>query len=297
MKRLPIKELGLSTFVGAGAIALLLILGLVSNSFLLWLGIAFLIVMLTGLYTLVTGRRSWVHLAGRAVGGIVFAVGAVAWVASWAVFGASLPKQDTASSPRLSPSPTVATSAAVSPSVTATTSAAVSPSATVATSAAVSPSPSNSASPGSLSAAFGQTITFPSGFSVKISYLGRFTPGPLAFGAEDGKIAAFEVTVRNGTNRKINMTFSSIPIFTYGPDHTEATVAGDVTIEGVHPFLFPTLEPGQEATMKDLEGIPEKWLEDVRATMNNPDRFKQNLGDENAPHAIFEGPLQEPAQP
>lgn len=88
------------------------------------------------------------------------------------------------------------------------------------------------------------------------------------------------------------MLFSSIPDVTYGPDDAEATVAGDVTLEGVGSDIFPTLEPGQEATMKFVCGIPEEGIRDVRARMNNPDFFDQNLGDRSAQPAVFEGPLE-----
>lgn len=308
MERLSNKKLGPSTYIGAGIAGLMLILGLATNTFLAFLGVVFFTLLLTGLYTVVTGRGSWLRLSGRGAGGVVLAAGAVAWMASWAAFGATLPKAGTDSSQQTPPSveatvsvvplPSVeaTTSSAPSPSVEATASSVPSPSVEATVSTLPSPSPSvkatASSAPAPPVAPFGQEITLPSGYAVKMSYLGRFTPGPLAFGAEDGKITAFEVTVRNGTTRQLNMVYSSIPVVTYGPDRTDATAAGDVTIEGDHSFLFPTLEPGQAATMKFVCGIPERGLGDVRAVMNNPDLFKQNLGDESALPAVFEGRLE-----
>lgn len=44
--------------------------------------------------------------------------------------------------------------------------------------------------------------------------------------------------------------------------------------------------------MKTVCGIPEKALGDVQALIPDPDMWKQNLEDENARPAIFEGPLE-----
>ncbi|MEV7132149.1 DUF2510 domain-containing protein [Arthrobacter sp. NPDC093128] len=86
-----LRRLGASTYVAVGLLGLLLIPFAASGGFFIWFVLAVFVVLLTGLYTLVTGRRSWAHIAGRRVGAIVVGASVVSLFASMVVVGATAP--------------------------------------------------------------------------------------------------------------------------------------------------------------------------------------------------------------
>lgn len=132
-----LKKFGLSTYIGAGFIALFLLIGIATGSPATAIVPTFLILMLTGLYSLVTGRRSWARLAGRRAGAITIGATLIAFVASSGAVAAAGNHSQAAST---SATGTGTFAPAVSPSATATATAA-SPSATPSASVTASPSP------------------------------------------------------------------------------------------------------------------------------------------------------------
>ena len=70
-------KIGISTWIGAGLVGLLLIIALASggpSGLLVWAGI---VTLFTALYVVITGRRSWLRIPGRKAAGILVAAAVV----------------------------------------------------------------------------------------------------------------------------------------------------------------------------------------------------------------------------
>ncbi|MDQ0731786.1 DUF2510 domain-containing protein [Arthrobacter sp. B1I2] len=84
-------RLGASTYVALGLLALLLVPFAATGGFFVWLALAMFLLLLTGLYTLLTGRRSWAHIRGRRAGAVVIGASVVCLLASVLLVGETAP--------------------------------------------------------------------------------------------------------------------------------------------------------------------------------------------------------------
>jgi hypothetical protein len=128
---------------------------------------------------------------------------------------------------------------------------------------------------------FGDTITFPSGIAVKV------TPAVVpaaqyAYGAVEGKIVTFDVSVTNGSKEEINGALMGSPKVTYGAQGTAAQSANDIQA-GIGAAYLSTILPGETQTVKVGFGIPAAGFADVRVEIMAP-----NFTDKAA---IFKGPV------
>jgi hypothetical protein len=90
-----LQRVGPSTYTVIGLMGLLSIPFAAVGGLLVWLVLAIIVVLLTGLYTLITGRRSWAHLAGRSMAAIVVGASVVGFFASLVAVAATVPRDVT----------------------------------------------------------------------------------------------------------------------------------------------------------------------------------------------------------
>lgn len=86
-----ILRLGPSTYVAVAVLVLLAIPFAAVGGLLVWFCLAAVVVLLSGLCSLVTGRRSWAHIGGRGPGAIVASVSLACLLATLAAVGATAP--------------------------------------------------------------------------------------------------------------------------------------------------------------------------------------------------------------
>ncbi|WP_442542717.1 DUF3761 domain-containing protein [Arthrobacter sp. KN11-1C] len=75
-----LRRLGPSTYVAAGLFVIALIALAATGYFSTWLVLADIVLLLTGLYTLISGRGSWARFTGRQAGAVAFGGGIVGLV-------------------------------------------------------------------------------------------------------------------------------------------------------------------------------------------------------------------------
>ncbi|WP_306840819.1 DUF2510 domain-containing protein [Paenarthrobacter nicotinovorans] len=133
-------RLGPSTYIATGLLGLLMIPFAAVGGLLVWLALAIIVVFLTGLYTLLTGRRSWANIASRGMGALVAGVSAVGFFASLVAVAATVPpgvKDAATTEPPSAAAPAIAEPTQPSPASPTHSSPAPAP-----TSQSPSPSPS-----------------------------------------------------------------------------------------------------------------------------------------------------------
>ncbi|PNH86079.1 hypothetical protein [Arthrobacter sp. AFG20] len=118
------------------------------------------------------------------------------------------------------------------------------------------------------SGTFADTITFPSGVSVKVKPA-VVTAGQYASGAVEGKIVTFDITVKNGSKEDLNAALMSVPKVTYGADGTAAQIASDFEAK-IGGSVLSTVLPGETQTAKVGYGIPAASFKDVRVEIMAP---------------------------
>lgn len=157
-----IRSLGRSTWVGLAVTLLLVVLAVTSDYRILWVTFLAGFFILTGLYTVVTGRKSWARIPSRKIGLAGFAGSVVIGFAAMGVAVAATPayllshaQTAAPAAPVTSSSPTphgvnlspalgigaVPTATAASPTATAVASASASSVPTVEASPSLSPAP------------------------------------------------------------------------------------------------------------------------------------------------------------
>ena len=124
------------------------------------------------------------------------------------------------------------------------------------------PAPTTATPTAKTSAAFGDTITFPSGVAVKAEQPVTVTAAPNAAGAVQGKIVIIDVAVTNGSKELINDA-------NMGAQGTAAQNAVDAQA-GIGMATFSGIRPGETRTVKLGYGIPEAGLADVQMKVQAP---------------------------
>jgi hypothetical protein len=118
------------------------------------------------------------------------------------------------------------------------------------------------------SGTFADTITFPSGVSVKVKP-SVVTAGQYASGAVEGKIVTFDISVKNGSKEDLNAALMSVPKVTYGGEGTTAQIASDFEAK-IGGSMLSTILPGETQTAKVGYGIPAAGFKDVRVEIMAP---------------------------
>lgn len=143
------RNWGRSTYIGAAFAALMLLLVFATpppGSFG-WLFVLFAGLVFTSLYSLVTGRRSWLKYSGRKIAAIGLAASLIVGFVSLGVAGESMPQPSpVAASSRVTdqataPSPTASASTTPTPSATPTPTASPTPTQTSTQTASPTASP------------------------------------------------------------------------------------------------------------------------------------------------------------
>ncbi|HKU12372.1 MAG TPA: hypothetical protein VJQ61_14240 [Sinomonas sp.] len=139
------RNWGTSTFVGAGFAALMLILVFVTPppGPFGWLFVLFAVLVFTSLYSLATGRRSWLKYSGRKLAAIGLAGSLIVGFASLGVAATAMPHTSPAADTNHATGGPTAPSPAISASATPTTT----PSATSTPTATPTPTPTSTPSP------------------------------------------------------------------------------------------------------------------------------------------------------
>ncbi|MFJ6378358.1 hypothetical protein ACIQH9_21880 [Pseudarthrobacter oxydans] len=118
-----------------------------------------------------------------------------------------------------------------------------------------------------MSAPLGGTITFPSGVKVSVSPPEVVPGGQYAYGAVEGNIPLFTVTVVNEGTEPVNGFTMAYPRVTYGATGTEAQRANNENVGG---GTLSTILPGETQSVKVGFGIPQVELPSVRVEVMGP---------------------------
>lgn len=128
------------------------------------------------------------------------------------------------------------------------------------------------------SAKFGGAVTFPNKVKVSVSQPKAVPAGQYAFGAVQGKITVFTITVTNGSDQPVNGALMGVPRVTYGASGTQAKLATNETIGG--EFLGNIL-PGEKQSVQVGYGVPPAEVASMRVEV-----MSANLADTPA---VFKG--------
>lgn len=134
-----------------------------------------------------------------------------------------------------------------------------------------------------LSGAFGDTITFPSGVTVKAAQPVAVPAAQYAAGGVEGKIVTIDLSVTNNSKEPIQGGMMGFPNVRYGANGTSAQSATDIQA-GIGAGSFSTILPGETQTVKLGYGIPTAEFGNVRMEVNGPTY--------NDKPAIFKGAVQ-----
>jgi len=117
------------------------------------------------------------------------------------------------------------------------------------------------------SSAFGGAVTFPGGVKVSVSKPELVPGGQYAYGAVEGKITTFTITVTNGSDQPINGGLMGFPQVTYGAKGTKASNANN---ESIGANFLSTILPGETQSAKVGYGVPPAELATVRVEVMGP---------------------------
>ena len=140
---------------------------------------------------------------------------------------------------------------------------------TPAAAGSAAPAASAEAPAAKTSGAFGDTITFPSGVAVKVSPAVIVPAAQYAYGAVEGQIVTFDLSVTNGGKEEINGALMGFPKVTYSAQGTAAPTANDIQA-GIGASSLSTILPGETQTVKLGYGIPAAGFPEVRMEVTGP---------------------------
>lgn len=118
-----------------------------------------------------------------------------------------------------------------------------------------------------LSGAFGDTVTFPSGVSVKVLQPVARKADSYAYGAIEGKIVDLTLTVTNKGKEPVNAALMGYPRLRYGAQGTEAQNANDSQTKN---NSLTTILSGETQTLELGYGVPSAGFKDVRVEVQGP---------------------------
>lgn len=126
-----------------------------------------------------------------------------------------------------------------------------------------------SAAPADRSAAIGGTVTYETGIAVTVKSLGFKPVGQYAVNAVEGQGAAFEITVKNGSDKELSASLMSFPKITYGETNTSTQLVID-SANNIGMQSFNTLLPGESQSVAVHAGIPAASAGVVRVEIAAP---------------------------
>jgi hypothetical protein len=118
-------------------------------------------------------------------------------------------------------------------------------------------------------AQFGQTASWPDGLSIKVDFAGWRPASEGAAGAVEGRIALFNITVTNNSQKEVSGGLLAHPRAQAGPANEEIGTAIDYR-QDIGLGSFSTVLPGESQTAKAAYGISAAQASAVRFEFSDP---------------------------